>query len=163
MMKYNITLYHTKILSLLTDPLFSFQRSSKCSKKKKTSVDRLEIIKTNTQDLRRVKPRANGRNIVGQQLPTLSDVTCCDRLHTLLHVVAKVWSRSNFWANNSQHFFVPWSPKRNNVGSVCTALPEFLRVRRHIIRDLQSLVDCILSHDALRVSALLGVPASVCR
>ena len=33
------------------------------------------------------KPRANGRNIVGQQLPTLLDVTCCVRLHTLLHVV----------------------------------------------------------------------------
>ena len=31
--------------------------------------------------------RANGRNVVGQQLPTL-DVTCCVRLHTLLHVVA---------------------------------------------------------------------------
>ena len=25
-----------------------------------------------------VKPRANGRNIVGQQLPTLLDATCCD-------------------------------------------------------------------------------------
>ena len=35
-----------------------------------------------------VKPRANGRNIIGQQLPTLLDVTCCDRLYTLLHVVA---------------------------------------------------------------------------
>ena len=35
----------------------------------------------------RIKPRANGRNIVGQQLPTLLDVTCCVRLHTLLHVV----------------------------------------------------------------------------
>ena len=35
----------------------------------------------------RVKPRANGGNIVGQQLPTLLDVTCCIRLHTLLHVV----------------------------------------------------------------------------
>ena len=34
-----------------------------------------------------LKPRANGRNIVGQQLPTLLDVTCCVRLHTLLHVV----------------------------------------------------------------------------
>ena len=30
-----------------------------------------------------VKPRANGRNIVGQQLPTLLDVTCCVRLYTL--------------------------------------------------------------------------------
>ena len=34
-----------------------------------------------------LKPHANGRNIVGQQLPTLLDVTCCVRLHTLLHVV----------------------------------------------------------------------------
>ena len=30
-----------------------------------------------------VKPHANGRNIVGQQLPTLLDVTCCVRLHTV--------------------------------------------------------------------------------
>ena len=36
-----------------------------------------------------VKPRTNGRNIVGQQLPTLLDVTCWVRLHTLLHVVAQ--------------------------------------------------------------------------
>ena len=28
----------------------------------------------------------NGHNIVDQQLPTLLDVTCCVRLHTLLHV-----------------------------------------------------------------------------
>ena len=34
-----------------------------------------------------VKPRANGRDIVGQQLPTLLDVIYCVRLHTLLHVV----------------------------------------------------------------------------
>ena len=34
-----------------------------------------------------LKSRANGRNIVGQQLVTLLDVTCCVRLHTLLHVV----------------------------------------------------------------------------
>jgi len=34
-----------------------------------------------------LKPRANGRNIVGQQLLTLLDVTCCVRLHALLHVV----------------------------------------------------------------------------
>ena len=33
------------------------------------------------------KPRANGRNIVDQQLQTFLDVTCCIRLHTLLHVV----------------------------------------------------------------------------
>ena len=34
-----------------------------------------------------LKPRVNGHNIVGQQFPTLLDVTCCVRLHTLLHVV----------------------------------------------------------------------------
>ena len=34
-----------------------------------------------------LKPRANGFNIVGQQLPTLLDITCCVRLHTLFHVV----------------------------------------------------------------------------
>ena len=36
---------------------------------------------------RLVRLRANGRNIVDQQLPTLLDVACCVRLHTLLHVV----------------------------------------------------------------------------
>ena len=34
-----------------------------------------------------LKPRANGRNIVGQQLPTY--VPCCVRLHTLLDVVVR--------------------------------------------------------------------------
>ena len=34
-----------------------------------------------------LKPRANGRNIVGEQLPTLLDVTCYVRLINLLHVV----------------------------------------------------------------------------
>ena len=33
-----------------------------------------------------LKLRANRRNIVGQQLPPLLDVTCCVRLHTLLRV-----------------------------------------------------------------------------
>ena len=34
---------------------------------------------------------ANGSNIVGQQLPTLSHVTCFVRLHTLSHVVVCCW------------------------------------------------------------------------
>ena len=33
-----------------------------------------------------IKPRANGRNIVSQQLPKLLDVTCCVRL--MLHVAS---------------------------------------------------------------------------
>ena len=46
-----------------------------------------------------VKPRANGRYIVGQHLPTfwMLHVACCWEL------LGKVWKRSNFWANNSQH------------------------------------------------------------
>ena len=36
-----------------------------------------------------LKPRANGRNIVGQQLPTLLDVACCVCLHTLSGVVSQ--------------------------------------------------------------------------
>ena len=50
-----------------------------------------------------LKLRANGRNILGQQLPTLLDVTRWVRLHTLLHFVGcccvllhKVWNLSNF-------------------------------------------------------------------
>ena len=35
--------------------------------------------------------RVNGRNVVGQQLPTSLDVTCCVRLHTLLHVSVFCW------------------------------------------------------------------------
>ena len=48
---------------------------------------------TNTWDQfdKTFKPHANGRNFVGQQLPTLLDVTRCVRLHTLLHVVACCW------------------------------------------------------------------------
>ena len=50
-----------------------------------------------------LKPRANRRIIVGQQLPSLLDVRRCIRLLSLLHVVAccwelvrKVWNWSNF-------------------------------------------------------------------
>ena len=101
----------------------------------------------------KLKPRANGRNIVGQQLPKLLDVTCCVRLHTLLHVVGcccvllrKVWNQSNFSANNSQHFFcsVIAEAWRNNVGSVCTALPTLLGQRTLITHALQRLMGCIL-------------------
>ena len=49
----------------------------------------LEGLFTQSQVLLSSIVRANGRNIVGQQLPTLLDVTCCVRLHILLHVVAQ--------------------------------------------------------------------------
>ena len=47
------------------------------------------MLKSKSRTGTTLKPRANRRKIVGQQLPTLLDVTCCDRLHTLLHVVAR--------------------------------------------------------------------------
>ena len=48
-----------------------------------------------------LKPRANRRNIVGCYMlrPSAHPVACCCVL------LRKVWNRSNFSANNSQHFF----------------------------------------------------------
>ena len=63
------------------------------------------------------KTRANGRIIVGQQLPTFLNVTCCVRLHTLLHVVwccsAKFETGQTFQPTTPNNSFVPWSPKRS--------------------------------------------------
>ena len=63
------------------------------------------------------KTLANGRIIVGQQLPTLLDVTCCVRLHILLHVVwccsAKFETGQTFQPTTPNNSFVPWSPKRS--------------------------------------------------
>ena len=94
--------------------------------------------------------------------PVLLDATCSIRLHTLLHVVAccwellrKVWNQSNFWAYNSQHLFCSVIAKayRNNVGSVCTALPTLFGPRTCITHGLQSLMGCILSmmHSGLNI------------
>ena len=62
------------------------------------------------------KTRANGRIMVGQQLPTLLDVTCCVRLHTLLHVVACCWefeTSQTFEPTTPDICFVPLSSKRS--------------------------------------------------
>ena len=75
--------------------------------------------------------RAKGRNIVGQQLPTLLDDTCCVCLHSLLHLVAccwellrKVWNRSNFklCANGLNSL-------ANNAATVCTRLKNEISFR----------------------------------
>ena len=110
-------------------------------------------------------PRANGLNIVGQQLPTLLDVTCCVRLHTLLHVVAFCWELlhkvlnwSNFCANNSQHSFVPWSPKRN-----ATILDPLTQLFQHCWGLSRALH--MVSKVLTRCTAgpkIVGVVASVC-
>ena len=62
-------------------------------------------------------------------------------------LLRKVWYWSNFSANNSQHFFCSMIAEawRNNVGSVCTALPTLLGPHMLITRGLQRLVmGCIL-------------------
>ena len=86
----------------------------------------------------RLKPRANGRNIVGQQLPTLLDVTCSVRLHTLLHVVgccsAKFETSQTFQPTTPNIFFVPWSPKRG-----ATMLHQFAQLFQHFWGRARSL------------------------
>ena len=55
-----------------------------------------------------LKPRANRRNIVGQQLPTLLNVTCFVPLHTLLHVVGSCCAKFEIGQTTeptTQHFF----------------------------------------------------------
>ena len=75
--------------------------------------------------------------------PFALPVACC---HMLLLVVAQSLNQSNFSANNSQHFFcsVIAEAWRNNVGSVCTALPTLLGPRTLITHGLQRLMGCIL-------------------
>ena len=79
---------------------------------------------------RRLKPRTNGRNIVGQQLPTLLDVACCVRLHILLHVVGCCWAKfetsQTFQPTTPNISFVPWSPKRS-----ATMLNPFAQLFQH--------------------------------
>ena len=75
---------------------------------------RTSFIKPKLSSLWEVKPRANGPNIVGQQLSTLLDVTCCVRLHTLLHwsvacCCAKFEAGQTFQPTTPNISFVPWS------------------------------------------------------
>ena len=96
----------------------------------------LLLFISNFVRLNGIKARGNAHNIVGQQDATLLDPTCCERLHTILCVVAtcwklldEVWNWSNFRANKCQHFccfaiIEAWS---NNVAFVCTAHPTMLR------------------------------------
>ena len=102
---------------------------------------------------------------------TLLDVTCCVRLHTLLRVVGccgvllrKVWNRSNFSANNSQHFSS--FRDRRSVAQQCW-------IRLHSSSNIVGATHAHYawftktyglypSHDALQVPTLSGVVASVC-
>ena len=94
-----------------------------------------------------VRLRANGRNIVDQQLPTLLDATCCVRLHTLLHVVACCCAKFE----TGQTFQPTTSNSSNNVGATHAHYAWFTKT-----------YGLYPSHDALQVPTLLGVVASVC-
>ena len=121
-----------------------------------------------------LKPRVNGCNIVGQQLPTLLDVTCRVRLHTLLHVVRCCCVLLRVVAQSLKP-----------VKLFSQQLPTFLlfRDRRSVAQQcwirLQSSSNIVgathaqytwitktyglcSSHDAPQVPNLLGVVASVC-
>ena len=112
---------------------------------------------------RGIKPRSNGRNIVGQQLPTLLDVTCCVRLHTLLHVVgcccAKFETGETFHPTYflfrdrrsvAQQCWIRFHSSSNTVGAT--------HAHYAWIKKTYGLYS---SHDTLRVPNLLGVVASV--
>ena len=110
----------------------------------------------------RFEPRANGRIIVGQLLPTLRDVTCCVRLHTLFQVVGcccvllrKVWSRSTFQPTTPNISFLLL--KRS-----ATMLDPFVGATHAHYAWFTKTYGFYPSHDALQVPTLLGVVASVC-
>ena len=115
------------------------------------------------------KPRANGRNTVGQQLQTLLDVTCCVRLHTvaccwmLLGVVAQSLKPFKFFSQQLPTFLLFCD---------CRSVAQQCWIRLH---GSSNIVGCnalyawitktcglFSSHDALQVPNLLGVVASVC-
>ena len=74
-----------------------------------------------------VKPHANRRNIVGQQLPTLLDVTCClPFAHPVACCCAKFETSQTFQPTTPQISFVPWSPKHS-----ATMLDQFAQLFQH--------------------------------
>ena len=105
-----------------------------------------------------VKPRANGRYIVGQHLPKfwMLHVACCWEL------LRKVWKRSNFWANNSaQHCWAndvrskapckrtlhcrPTSPKILNV--TCSVLLGVVKKGLKAVKLLSQQLPILLAND----------------
>ena len=72
--------------------------------------------------------------------PTTPNIVGCYMLRPF------VWNRSNFSANNSQHFFCSAiaEAERNNVRSVCTALPTLLGPRTVVTHGVKRLMGCIL-------------------
>ena len=112
-----------------------------------------------------LKPRANGRNIVGQQLPTLLDVTCYGRLHTLLDVVAQSLKPVKLFSQLLPTFLL--FRDRRSVAQQCWirlhSSSNICRATHAHYAWFTKTYGFYPSHDALQVPTLLGVAASVCR
>ena len=89
-------------------------------------------------------PCKRTQGIVGQQLPTLLEVTCCVGLHTLLHVVVCCWAvvkqslepvKLLALFKRMQHC---WPAPSNTVVSCCVCLHVALSVLRHNESNLRS-------------------------
>ena len=116
-----------------------------------------------------VKPRANGPNIVGQQLLTLLDVTCCVRLHTLLHVVTLL--RVVAQSLKPVKLFSQQLPflllrDRRSIAQQCWirlhSSSNIVGAKHAYYAWFTKTYGLYPSHDALQVPTLLGVVASVC-
>ena len=111
-----------------------------------------------------LKPRENGRNIVGQQLPTLLDVTCCVRLHTLLDVVAQSLKPVKLFSQQLPTFLL--FRDRRSVAQQCWirlySSSNIVGATHAHCAWLTKTYGLYPSHDALHVPTLLGVVASVC-
>ena len=82
-------------------------------------------------------PCKRTQGIVGQQLPTLLEVTCCVGLHTLLHVVVCCWAvvkqslkpvKLLALFKRMQHF---WPAPSSIVVNCCVCLHVALSMLRH--------------------------------
>ena len=108
--------------------------------------------------------RANGRNIVGQQLPTLLDVTCCVRLHTLLHVVAQSLKPVKLFSQQLPTFLL--FRDRRSVAQQCWirlhSSSNIVGATRSHYRLFTKSYGLYRSQDALQLPTSLRVVASVC-
>ena len=111
-----------------------------------------------------IKSRANGRNFVGQRLPTLLHVTCYVRMHTLLHVVVPSLKLVKLFSQQLPTFLLFCD--RRSVAQQCWIR---LHSSSNIVGAMHAYYTWITktyglysSHNALQVPNLLGVVASVC-
>ena len=100
------------------------------------------------------------------QLPTLLDDTCCVRLYTLLHVVARAQSLKPVKLLSQQlPTFLLFRDRRSVAQQFWIRLRSFSNIveatHSHYTLSLKS-YRSYPSHDTLQVPTLLGVVASIC-